>query len=146
MISQTMQFIFNLFGTVHATKDIGKQAAGLYAIDEKVRVLSNHVDFLLQEHFSRPQQSCQVKTCEVYTSEDVRCEDREGGGKSDASSDGEEEDNGRTEEVHADVPTGDSQGNGAGEGQAGAGSGETSSGQIGTNASNSDGQGRGESS
>jgi hypothetical protein len=141
-----MQFIVNLFGTVHASKDIGKQTTtGLRILDEKLRVISNHVDFLLQEHFS--QQSCRVKTCDVYTSDDVGCEDREGGGNtpSAADSDGEEEDGGREEEVDADIPEGNTQGNGAGEGQAGAGSGEASTTEGRANASNSDGQGRGES-
>ena len=119
-----MQFIFNLFGTVHATKDVGKQASGLYALDEKLRVLSNHVDFLLQHHFS--QQSCQLKTYDEYTSEDDgQGEDREGGGNSPSATAGEEDD-GRAEEVDADVPAGNTEAgrDGPVEGQAGAGSGE----------------------
>ena len=141
-----MQFIINLFGTVNATKDVGKApATGLRILDEKLRVLSNHVDFLLQEHFS--QQSCCVKTYDVYTSDDVGREDREGGGNtpSAADSDGEEEDSGRAEEVDADVPEGNTQGNGSGESQTGAGSGEASTTEGRADAQNSDGQGRGES-
>jgi len=137
-----MQFILNLFGTVHATKDIGKQASGLYAIDEKLRVLSNHVDFLLQEHFSRPHQSCQVKTYDVYTSEDAGVSDREGGGSSAA------DENGREEEIDADIPAGDTE---TGrdrpvESETGAGSGEASACPSGANPSNSDGEGRREPS
>jgi hypothetical protein len=144
MISQSMQFIFNLFGTVHATKDIGKQASGLYALDEKLRVLSNHVDFLLQQHFST--QSCQVKTYDVYTSDDVGCEDREGGEQPSSASDGEED--GGEEEVDADVPAGNTETgrDGPGEGQAGAGSGEAPANEGRADAPNHDGQGRGESS
>jgi len=140
-----MQFIVNLFGTVHANKDVGKQTTtGLRILDEKLRVLSNHVDFLLQEHFST--QTVQLKTCEVYTSEDVGREDCEGGGQPAAASD--DEDDGREEEVDADVPAGNTEAgrDGAGEGQAGAGSGEASATEGRSNASNSDGQGRGESS
>ena len=137
-----MQFIFNLFGTVHATKDVGKQTTtGLRILDEKLRVLSNHVDFLLQQHFSH--QTCEVKTYDVYTSDDVGREDREGGEQPSACSDDED---GGEEEVNADVPAGDSQGNSAVEGEAGAGSGEASAGESGANAPNHDGQGRGESS
>ena len=137
-----MQFIFNLFGTVHATKDVGKQTTtGLRILDEKIRVISNHVDFLLQQHFST--QSCEVKTYDVYTSDDVGREDREGGEQPSASSDDED---GGEEEVNADVPAGDSQGNSAVEGEAGAGSGEAPAGESGANAPNHDGQGRGESS
>ena len=131
-----MQFIINLFGTVHATKDVGKQASGLYALDEKLRVLSNHVDFLLQEHFSH--QSCQVKTYEVYTSEnDGQGEDREGGGPS-VASDGEEEDSGRNSgQPDTDLPSGDSQENRPSEGETGAGPGEASSAESRTDAQNS---------
>lgn len=130
-----MQFIVNLFGTVHATKDVGKQATGLSILDEKLRILSNHVDFLLQQHFS--QQSCCVKTCEVYTSDDVGCEDREGRGDDSASPssiDGEED--GRPEEVDADVPAGNTEAgrDGEGEGQASAGSGQAPATEGGTNA------------
>lgn len=133
-----MQFIFNLFGTVHATKDVGKQTTtGLRILDEKIRVISNHVDFLLQQHFST--QSCEVKTYDVYTSDDVGREDREGGGQPSASSDDED---GGEEEVNADVPAGDSQGNSAVEGEASAGSGEAPAGESGADAPNHDGQGR----
>ena len=132
-----MQFIINLFGTVHATKDVGKQASGLYALDEKLRVLSNHVDFLLQEHFSH--QSCQVKTYEVYTSEnDGQGEDREGGEQPSSASDGEEEDSGRNSgQPDTDLPSGDSQENRPGEGETGAGPGEASSAESRTDAQNS---------
>jgi hypothetical protein len=137
-----MQFIFNLFGTVHATKDVGKQTTtGLRVLDEKLRVLSNHVDFLLQEHFSH--QTCEVKTYDVYTSDDVGREDREGGEQPSASSDDED---GGEEEVHADIPEGNTQGNGTVEGEASAGSGEAPAGESRANAPNHDGQGRGESS
>jgi hypothetical protein len=132
-----MQFIVNLFGTVHATKDVGKQASGLYALDEKLRVLSNHVDFLLQQHFS--QQSCQLKTYDEYTSEDDgQGEDREGRGHNTPSATGEEDD-GRAEEVDADVPAGNTE---AGrdrpcEGQASAGSGEAPAAESRADAQNS---------
>ncbi len=134
-----MQFIFNLFGTVHATKDVGKQAGGLYALDEKLRVLSNHVDFLLQQHFS--QQSCHVKTYDEYTSEDDgQGEDREGGRNDTAAPstiNGEED--GRPEEVDADVPAGNTEAgrDGPGEGQAGAGSGEAPAAESRPDAQNS---------
>ena len=139
-----MQFIFNLFGTVHATKDVGKQTTtGLRILDEKIRVISNHVDFLLQQHFSH--QTCEVKTYDVYTSDDVGCEDREGGEQPSASSDDED---GGEEEVNADVPAGNTEAgrDSAVEGEAGAGSGEAPAGESGANAPNHDGQGRGESS
>jgi hypothetical protein len=117
-----MQFIVNLFGTVHATKDVGKQASGLHVLDEKLRVLSNHVDFLLQQHFSRPQQCCELKTYEVYTSEnDGQGEDREGGERTPSATDGAEEDGGRPD---TDLPPGDSQENRPVAGEAGTGSGE----------------------
>ncbi len=130
-----MQFIINLFGTVHANKDIGKQAAGLYAIDEKIRILSSHVDFLLQAHFST--QTCQMKTYEGYTSEDVRCEDRESGEHPASSIDGEED--GRPQEVDADVPAGNTEAgrDGENEGQTGTGSGEAPAAESRTNAENS---------
>ena len=130
-----MQFIVNLFGTVHATKDVGKQASGLYALDEKLRVLSNHVDFLLQHHFS--QQSCQLKTYDEYTSDDVGCEDRKGGDTPAPSSIHEEDDDGSgTKEVDADIPAGNTEEgrDGSGQGEAGAGSGEAPAGQTRTDA------------
>ena len=142
-----MQFIVNLFGTVHATKDVGKQASGLHVLDEKLRVLSNHVDFLLQQHFSRPQQCCELKTYEVYTSEnDGQGDDREVGEQS--ATDGAQEDGGRAEEVDADVPAGNTEAgrDGSGEGQASAGSGEAPANEGRADAPNHDGQGRGESS
>lgn len=135
-----MQFIVNLFGTVHATKDIGKQAAaGISILDEKLRILSNHVDFLLQQHFSRPQQCCELKTYEVYTSDDdgPEGEDREGGGST-AAATGTEEDGRRPDQPNANVSEGDSQGNGPVEGQAGTGSGEASSAPAGPNPAHSD--------
>ena len=136
-----MQFIVNLFGTVIANKDVATRGntTGLSILDEKVRVLSNHVDFLLQSHFS--QQTVTLKTCDMYTSEDVRREDCEGGEHSPATATGEEEDDGRDEaEVHADVPAGDSQEErvGAGAGEAGTGSGEAPAAQARANAQNSD--------
>ena len=135
-----MQFIVNLFGTVHATKDVGQQASGLYALDEKLRVLSNHVDFLLQQHFS--QQSCQLKTYDEYTSDDDgQGEDREGGGQhaTPAPSSIHEEDDGRAEEVDADVPAGNTEAgrDGPCEGQAGAGSGEAPAAESRPDAQNS---------
>ncbi len=132
-----MQFVFNLFGTVHATKDVGKQASGLYILDEKLRVLSNHVDFLLQAHFS--QQTCQLKTCDEYTSDDVGREDREGGGRNSpapSSIDEEDDDGGSPQEVNADVPAGNTE-EGRDcpcQGEAGAGSGEAPAGQSRTDA------------
>ena len=130
-----MQFIFNLFGTVHATKDVGKQAGGLYALDEKLRVLSNHVDFLLQQHFS--QQSCQLKTYDEYTSEDDgQGEDREGGEHTPAPSSVDGEEDGRPEEVDADVPAGNTEAgrDGEVEGQAGEGPRQAPATESGTNA------------
>jgi hypothetical protein len=134
-----MQFIINLFGTVHATKDVGKTTtSGLSILDDKLRVLSNHVDFLLQQHFSRPQPCCELKTYEVYTSEDDghEGEDREGGGQSAAD---DAEDDGRAEEVDADVPAGNTEAgrDGPVEGEAGAGSGEAPAGQGRTDAADS---------
>ena len=125
-----MQFIVNLFGTVIANKDVGKAAnTGLRILDDKLRVLENHVDFLLQSHFS--QQTVTLKTCDEYTSENGgEGEDREGGGDSAPSSiHGEEEDQVDAREVHADVPAGDSQGHPIAS-EAGAGSGETPAAQA----------------
>ena len=136
-----MQFIINLFGTVHATKDVGKTTtSGLTILDDKLRVLSNHVDFLLQQHFSRPQPCCELKTYEVYTSEDDgqgQGEDREGGGQS--ATDNDAEDDGRADEVDADVPAGNTEAgrDGPVEGEAGAGSGEAPAGQSRTDAADS---------
>jgi hypothetical protein len=135
-----MQFIVNLFGTVVANKDVSGQRehTGLRILDEKLRVLSNHVDFLLQSHFS--EQTCVMKTCDEYTSEHVGCEDSESGSQPATASDGEEEDDGgRPEEVDADVPAGDSEAgrDSSGEGQAGAGSGEATATQGGANSQNS---------
>ena len=138
-----MQFIVNLFGTVHATKDVGKTTtAGINILDEKLRVLSNHVDFLLQQHFSRPQQCCELKTYEVYTSEDDghEGEDREGGEHTPSATDGAEEDGGSQtprRQPDAHVPSGDSQGDRPREGEAGAGSGEAPAGQSRTDAEDS---------
>ena len=134
-----MQFILNFFGTVIANKDVGKagDTTGLRILDNKLRVLENHVDFLLQSHFS--QQTVTLKTCDEYTSEDVRREDCEGG-EHPSSIHGEEEDGEHdTEEVHADLPAGDSQAgpSHAVASEAGAGSGETAAGQAGQDSTDS---------
>ena len=136
-----MQFIVNLFGTVVANKDVATRgsATGLRILDEKVRVLSNHVDFLLQSHFS--QQTVTLKTCDEYTSEDVGCEDCESGRDDAASATGEEEDGRGNEsgEVREDLPAGNTEAgrDGAGEGEAGAGSGQASATQGGSNSADS---------
>ena len=136
-----MQFIVNLFGTVVANKDVATKGSttGLRILDEKVRVLSNHVDFLLQSHFS--QQTVTMKTCDEYTSEDVGREDCESGRESPAPSsvDGEE-DGGRDQtEVDADVPAGNTEEvrGSADAGETGTGSGETAADQGGANTQNS---------
>lgn len=136
-----MQFIVNLFGTVVANKDVATKGSttGLRILDEKVRVLSNHVDFLLQSHFS--QQTVTLKTCDEYTSEDVGREDCESGRDDDASATGEDEDGrGDETEEHANVPTGGAEEGGRVnpvEGQAGAGSGQASATQGGANSADS---------
>ena len=132
-----MQFIVNLFGTVVANKDVATkgETAGLRILDEKLRVLSNHVDFLLQSHFST--QTVTLKTCDMDTSDDGgEGEDCEGG-RDDASIHGAEEDG--AAEVNADVPAGNSQEGrvDAVAGEAGAGSGEAPAGQAGSNSANS---------
>lgn len=134
-----MQFIINLFGTVQANKDVtGKhERTGLRNLDHKLRTLENCVDFLLREHYS---QELRVKTYAEYTSENAGVSDREGGGTAAECA----EDIRRTEEVHADVPAGDTE---AGrdrpsEGEAGAGSGEAPAGEGGPNPSDSHGEGR----
>ena len=137
-----MQFIVNLFGTVVANKDVATKGSttGLRILDEKVRILSNHVDFLLQSHFS--QQTVTLKTCDEYTSENGgEAEDCESG-RDDASSTsaGEEEDGrGDQAEEHADVPAGDSQEGrvDSSAGQAGEGSGQAAAGQGGQNSADS---------
>ena len=137
-----MQFIVNLFGTVVANKDVATKGntTGLRILDEKVRILSNHVYFLLQSHFS--QQTVTLKTCDEYTSEDVGREDCESGRDDDAASATGEEEDGRGDEsgeVHEDLPTGDTEAgrDGAGEGQAGSGSGQASAPQGGSNSADS---------
>lgn len=133
-----MQFIVNLFGTVIANKDVATKGSttGLRILDEKVRVLSNHVDFLLQSHFS--QQTVTLKTCDEYTSDDGgQGEDSESGRDAAASADGEED--GGSGEVHEDLPAGNTEAgrDSAGEGETGAGSGQASATQGGSNSADS---------
>ena len=136
-----MQFVFNLFGTVYASKEINekrRERADVHVLKHRIQALQGHVDFLLEKHFS---QSVELKTYDVYTSEDDgQGENCEGGEHPAPTADRTEEDSGsRPQEVNTDVPARNTE-EGRDrpvEGEASAGSGEASSCQTGQNSSNS---------